>query len=439
MKMNRKIIRIGIIVMCLVIIFGGLNYYKKSQGPIVLEFGMFVGSNWEVANPNSYVIIDKAIKRFEEEHKGVKIHYYSGILKEDYSEWLSRQILMGKTPDVFMTLSNDFSQFVSLGILRNLGALKSKDQAFDTSRYYTTALNTGKYNNKLYALPYETVPTLMFVNKTLLTREEIDMPDNDWTWNDLLEIAQKVTKDLDGDGVLDQFSTYNYGWLEAVYTNGGVLFTNNGERANFTNENVVSSIKFVKKINDLNQGQKVTQDDFDSGHVAFMPLLFSDYRTYKTYPYKLRKYSNFLWDCIALPAGEEGENVSEVKTLLMGMNSKTKHEKLAWEFLKLLTYDESIQMDIFRYSQGASVLKNVTESKEAEAILREDMVESEKVINNELLSSIIEQGTITPKFQEYNEAIKLAESEIDKIMEESNNIDSSLKIFQRSMNHYLKQ
>ena len=46
----------------------------------------------------------------------------------------------------------------------------------------------------------------------------------------------------------------------------------------------------------------------------------------------------------------------------MGINSNTKHEKLAWEFLKQLTGNEEMQMDIFRYSQGVSVLKSVTGS-----------------------------------------------------------------------------
>ena len=70
----------------------------------VLEFGMFTGSNWDVAHANSFVIIDKAIARFEQEHPGVRIHYYSGVMKEDYSEWLSRKLLAGKEPDVFMVL-----------------------------------------------------------------------------------------------------------------------------------------------------------------------------------------------------------------------------------------------------------------------------------------------------------------------------------------------
>ena len=53
-----------------------------------------------MANANSFISFDKAIARFEKEHPGVKIHYYSGISKDDYSEWFSRKLLAGKEPDV---------------------------------------------------------------------------------------------------------------------------------------------------------------------------------------------------------------------------------------------------------------------------------------------------------------------------------------------------
>ena len=166
---------------------------------------------------------------------------------------------------------------------------------------------------------------------------------------------------------------------------------------------------------------------------------FSDYRTYKTYPYKNKKYTTFKWDCITLPAGPEGANTSEVNPLLTGIGNKTRHEELAWEFLKLLTYDEEIQMDIFQYSQGASVLTNVTRSEEAEAIIKEDMDEGERVIDNQLLSRVIENGTISPKFQKYDDVIALAESEVNQIIEDDKNIESSLKIFQRTIGKYLRK
>lgn len=53
------------------------------------------------------------------------------------------------------------------------------------------------------------------------------------------------------------------------------------------------AVKFVKKLNEMNGGREVTQNDFDSGNVAFMPLAFSEYRTYKTYPYKIKNIQVF--------------------------------------------------------------------------------------------------------------------------------------------------
>ncbi len=409
------------------------------QKETILEFGMITGSNWDVANANSFVIIDQAIERFETEHPGVKIHYYSGVRKDDYSEWFSRKLLAGKEPDVFMVLGTDFNQFSSMGVMKNLEPLMEKDPDFDEEKYFSSSLRSGQHGEVQYALPYETVPTLMFVNKTLLAKEGIAMPNPDWNWDTMYSICQKTTKDLDGDGVLDQFGCYNFGWMDAVYSNGGEIFEADGKESNFTDEKVVESIQFVRRLNDLYQGQKVTQEDFNAGNVVFMPLTFAEYRTYKTYPYKIKRYANFQWDCITMPAGYQGGNLSQVDSLLIGISAHTKHEQLAWEFLKLLTYDEKIQTEIFRSSQGASVLKKVTESKEMESIVQEDMEESDTVISGRLLGRIIEEGQIEPQFKRYEQALALADSEIGQILENDETIDSSLKILQRTVNSYLQQ
>ncbi len=404
---------------------------------VELEFGMFAGSNWGVANANSYVIIDKAIARFESRHPHVTIRYDSGVLKEDYAEWFSRKLMRGDPPDVFMVLSSDFYRFSSLGVVKNLDVLIEADPGFDREAFFKSGLAVGQYGGGQYALPYEIVPTLMFVNRTLLLRNGIRVPSEDWTWSDLYEICKRITKDDDGEsGTSNQYGTYNYGWRDVLATNGFSPFNADGTEAYFTDERVVEAISFCKKIYDLNHGHKVTQTDFDDGRIAFMPLTFAEFRTYKTYPYKIKKYSNFLWDCITLPAGERGSNASQVDALLMGISSQTHHEKLAWEFLKLLTYDPEIQMDIFRYSQGTSVLKDVTNSKEVEAILRDEIEAG--IIDNKLLSRVIEEGVIAPRFQQYDEAIALADSEINKILESNISIiDRTLKLVQRSVAKYL--
>ena len=406
---------------------------------ITLEFGMFTGSNWDVAQANSFTIIDKAIAKFEHAHPGVTVHYYSGIRKDDYSEWFSRKLLAGEEPDIFMVLGTDFNQFASMGVMKNLETFIEEDTDFEPEKYFTSAFVSGQYESVQYALPYETVPTLMFVNKTLLTQEGIDMPEENWTWDDFYEICKKVTRDTDGDGVLDQFGSYNYDWMDALCSNGGGVFNTKGTEAALTDSRVVEAVKYVRSINDLYGGEKLTQEDFNGGRVAFMPLTFAEYRTYKTYPYKIRKYANFQWDCVTMPAGEQGGNISQVDSLLMGISANTKEEKLAWEFLKLLTYDEESQMNIFYDSQGASVLKEVTESQQMEQVVQEDMEEGDTVINGKLLGRVIEEGHVEPQFKKYEQAMSLTDSEINKILEEEKDVDSNLKILQRTINGYLIQ
>ena len=406
---------------------------------ITLEFGMFTGSNWDVAQANSFTIIDKAIAKFEHTHPGVTVHYYSGIRKDDYSEWFSRKLLAGEEPDIFMVLGTDFNQFASMGVMKNLETFIEEDTDFEPEKYFTSAFVSGQYESVQYALPYETVPTLMFVNKTLLTQEGIDMPEENWTWEDFYEICKKVTRDTDGDGVPDQFGSYNYDWMDALCSNGGGVFNKKGTEAALTDFRVVEAVKYVRSINDLYGGEKLTQEDFNGGRVAFMPLTFAEYRTYKTYPYKIRKYANFQWDCVTMPAGEQGGNISQVDSLLMGISANTKEEKLAWEFLKLLTYDEESQMNIFYDSQGASVLKEVTESQQMEQVVQEDMEEGDTVINGKLLGRVIEGGHVEPQFKKYEQAMSLTDSEINKILEEDKDVDSNLKILQRTINEYLIQ
>lgn len=436
--MKRKWIGVLLGTAVLAAVAGGVAY-ASGEREVVLEFGMFTGSYWDVANANSFTIIDQAIETFEAAHPGVRIHYYSGVDKDDYSEWFSRKLLRNETPDVFMVLGSDFHQFTSMGILKDLGPLMAADDTFDESAYFTSAFVSGQYDGTQYALPYETVPTLMFVNQTLLNKEGITVPDENWTWEEFYKICRQVTQDINGDGILDQFGTYNYGWLEAAHSNGADLFNQGGTQSYFGDEKTVQAVKFIAQLQELYQGQTVTQEDFNAGKVAFMPLTFAEYRTYKTYPYKIKRYSNFQWDCITMPAGSQGDNISQVDTLLMGISANTRQTQLAWEFLKLLTCDPTIQTEIFRQSQGASVLKSVTGSRQVEAILQEDMDEGDRVISGALLSRVIEEGCIEPQFKKYEQAMSLASSRINTLLDADNVVDSEMKILQHEVDAYLQQ
>lgn len=427
-----------LITFCILIVSGIFCVLYRQNKKVVLEVGMFSDSNWDVPTANAYIVMDKAIEKFEKEHPGVEVHYESGIRKKDYSEWLSRKAMKGELPDIFFVVSEDLHTYATKNLLKDLDRKIENDTKLREKYFFRTGLEAGKYGDTQYALPYEIVPKLMFVNRTLLEKEGFSVPDTDWTWDDMEDICQSVTKDTDGDGIVDQFGTYNYGWKEAAYSNDAEMFDVDGEKAFFSNEKMIEAVKFAKKLDLINQKRKVTQEDFEAGKVAFMPLSFSEYRMYKTYPYKIKKYFGFQWDCTTMPSGPRGDNISEVNTLLVGMNNHTKHEELSWEFMKLLTYDTEVQRNIFKYSQGASPLKYITGSKYAESIIRRDMDASEKVIDCELLESVIENGKTIRSFSGYESAMLFAESRIEEIYEDDRNVESSIKILQRDMLKFLK-
>lgn len=379
-----------------ILLITAVMIYQQSK-IVHIEFGLFAGSNWNVPISECYKIYDEAIEKFEKEYPNIKVTYRSGTLREDYSEWIAQKILNGDEPDVFIVPEEDFNTFSSIGMLEDLNAFIEKDKNFTLDAFYERALEAGMYDDKRYSLPMEIVPSLMCVNVTLLDKEGIVLPEDDWTWEEFYDICKKVTKDTDGDNIIDQFGVYGYQWDQAFYSNGQVLFDEKGQAMQFSDEGMEQTIDLVKNLDYLNRGVRVTARDFDIGKVAFRPFTLAEYRAYKDYPYSIKKYSAFRWKYVSFPKGPKGENIAEATPLLIGMSSRTKEEKAAWEFIKYLTDNIETQMNVWNYTNGMPANKNAV--KEIFALQSSEEV---GVLNDELLADIIENSVISLRFKKYN-------------------------------------
>ena len=381
---------------------------RMGKQETVLTVGVYSGSYWNTPNGNCYEILDEAIALFEEAHPGVSVEYVSGIPSDDYSEWLAGQIMMGTEPDVYFVLPEDFDLLVSSGALAQLDERIAKDPEFDKSVYYEPCLRSGQSGGKQYALPHESVPTIMFVNKTLLEENGIAMPDNDWTWEDFYSICQQIT-DVDQH----QYGVYNYSWQDAMYANGAYLFSEDGRSCYLADEKVQEAIQFAKRLTELNEGYNVTSRDFDEGRVAFCPLLYSEYRAYQPYPWRVKKYSAFAWECVTMPAGPSGTNISELHTMMLGISSRSRHGDLAWEFCKLLSIDEGIQRRLYTQSHGISPLSAVAEDAELLLQIHSDIPEGSG-FSPGMIQQIMSNAVVMPKFDAYSQAMIMVESAIQE-------------------------
>ena len=416
-----------LVVLVLVLVSGILSFALwSSSHEKVLRIGVYAGSSWDVPNSRENKVLDTLIKKFEKTHPHVKVVYESGISKKDYADWLAEQVLKGEQPDLFMVPENDFSMLASAGALKSLDTLLTNDER---TAFYPVAYEAGQYQGVSYALPVESNPIMMCVNKDLLEKEGISIPESGWTLADFYEICKKVTKDTNGDGVVDQYGITDYTWQQALIAYGGHLTDKSG--INVDSPEMHQALAFMSKLDMLSQHYKVTSHDFDEGRVAFYPMSLAQYRTYKPYPYHVAKYSSFSWTCIPMPTANSKVMGTQVKTSLFGMSSNTKQEKLAWEFMLLLSQDKESQQNLFEKSQGTSVLPSVVKSQKTRKILQADDFGLDS-LTSERLDSMMERSIIDIGQEVDRQTLE----RLDYLIKEAlgnQEIDSSLPSIQREI------
>ncbi len=401
---------------------------------VVLHIGFPCDSYWDVPGENYYTFIDAAIAQFEKEHPNVTVEYTSGILVDDYTEWLSGQYLLGQEPDVAVILPEDFVQLSSEGALCALDEFIEHDSEVEISDFYPAALQAGADKGTQYALPLECVPQMMFINKTLLQKEHIRIPDDNWTWDEFYSLCEQLTRDTDGDGIIDQFGVYDYGWEEALVANGCSLFSEDGQSCLLNQAPQEAAMQFARQIAQLNAGTELGDKTFDEGRVAFRPMLFSEYRSYEPYPWRIKRSSNFEWDCIAMPRGtdKKGGNYSQLSTLMLGISKRTEHSRLAWELLKTIACTQEMQTMVYTELSGVSALRSVTESAEVARLLQMDS-QGTASRGMSTLPSIMENTIATPRFTRYRQAMESANRLITDAMSADKNFELQLLQVQQQL------
>ena len=432
----KKMIFAALIISLGLGIFGWAAH--KANEPIVLNVALYSGNSWNVPQKEAYKIYDEAAELFEKKHQdiNVRIRYKTGRLIQHYSEWFAEQVLQGTEPDVFLVLEEDFSTYASIGLFEDLAPYIRADDRFDQRNLYPKALQAGEYHGRQYTLPFQIAPSFMVVNRTLLEKENITIDYNNWTWEAFYDICRAVTKDLDGDGDIDQFGVYGYEWDHAFYTNDHSLFTNDGSKMAFKDDRLSETIGFMKKMYALNKGIVLKESHFAKGQVAFKTFTLPEYRAYGTYPYRILKYDEFQWEAIPFPKGPNGDSSSKLYTVQIGMSSRSNKKMLAYEFVKFLTYDEEIQKKVWDDTYALSANRKVVDEIYASG---HQEIQLNRVVNGTFLNDIIDKSYVIPRFKMYSQLKELMDQKIFQIIAQDNDTALGIKELREDVQQLLDE
>ena len=212
--------------------------------------------------------------------------------------------------------------------------------------------------------------TLTAYNKSLFEREGLPDPyelykKGEWTWDTFKELAVQATRDLDGDGVIDQWGLATVPNYDAVgrfaYANEAAFakFDENGRVVfAFDEPNALDAIRLYQELVDLKviapSGDPITQ--FVSGQAA-MDVAF--YPWYMTGPYQDNMEDEY--GLVPTPIGPAATNYNfiprEGQTMVLPANSEQPLALIA--LVDFLWPSERLTSDVFEY-----VFSNMSPNRE---------------------------------------------------------------------------
>lgn len=222
-------------------------------------------------------------------------------------------------------------------------------------------------NGKIYAFPWTNDAWPLVVNKDLLHKHGMEMPSNDWTWDDFRDMAIQAT-----DPAAGEYGISNWGVMKANIPQLLAISNGHAGKLGYMNKSNTQSTYHtpgvqadVKWIVDLYTGNKTMMDVAtlnetgygDGGDFLAGKALFTMAQPLN----KLDEMVDFEWDILPTPLGTDTRAFVR-NTSPIAMLSASKHKEEAWLFLR---FQFEYEAEKWRAEQGGGLL---TQNKEAVAI-----------------------------------------------------------------------
>jgi multiple sugar transport system substrate-binding protein len=145
------------------------------------------------------------ISSFRDRQPDISVKLIEASDREDLLARLATGFAGGKPPDVFLINYRFFGQFAARGVLDPLGPHVEHAREFSLEDFYAPAVAAFRFAGRLMCMPQNISSLVVYYNKDLFRKAGVPEPKDGWTWKQFTDAAGKLTKDVDGDGKIDQY------------------------------------------------------------------------------------------------------------------------------------------------------------------------------------------------------------------------------------------
>ncbi len=314
---------------CPVLVFGLiLTFASVGAAKTKIQFAFAV----ERANAPDYVA---TVDSFNATHPDIEVEY-TYIPQASFVEKAIIAMAAGTPAETFYVNDRDVPKMVLAGVMASLDDYIKADKTFTLNGIFPGALNAGRYNGRIYGIPYYYGPHFLYYNRNLFDAAGLVYPNQNSTYDDIASMGKKITKDTNGDGQTDIYGLYiprTLGWLDkVVYSFGGRYFNDQNTQLKLTEASTIAGFKWYY--------------DYTIRELQIVPIagtwntLYADGKlamafSYRGYNSFFAQMPNVAMAMTATPKGPVEQYMSAASAVIaMAPGLSVEKSSAAWEFLK---------------------------------------------------------------------------------------------------------
>ncbi len=282
------------------------------------------------------------IEEFNESHPGIHVTVDT-VPATDAHQKLILTSEAGTPPDIYMTHFTTAS--ATSGLAQDLNSFVEAEGEEWGNNYAESGWIFHDYAGKHYAMPWRVAPTAAFLNNKLLEKAGLDVPPDDWTWDDFLTYAIAMTNPSE-----DEYGYCLAGSADSTTTTlqyGSFLFEAGGKHIGDDGLSALDSAESIEALEFLNslihEHKVVPPGTASSTTNTCIDLLAAD---------KVGMWTNAsLWrgilrtiypdiDITIVPLPRHKTTGTWMGGTGLAISPLSENQEEAWEFIKWHTSDE---------------------------------------------------------------------------------------------------
>jgi ABC-type glycerol-3-phosphate transport system substrate-binding protein len=291
------------------------------------------------------------IDQYQGKHPNIKIQF-----EPKTGDWDQKNVAAmaaGTAPDVMAYCCEWFRILQQKGQFAEIdGYIKSSLTSEDLADFWKTQYQAMNLNGKQLAIPYYINVNATYLNLDALKEAGLEKPKPDWTHDDFLSYAQKLTKrngsTTERWGLITDYPQYFRRPISLVWARGGQINdpSDPAHKFTFTKKETVDAVQWVHDLLWKHKVASVTQADL--GGLGLAPafwagksgLYLEGIHIFEDIPDNVK----FGWDLVPPPVGPAKTNGQRTSNDGYPIYAGSKNKDTAWQVILDLTSSDTMKM-----------------------------------------------------------------------------------------------